>query len=409
MDDFRYSGFWISKDRLKDYTENTVEEKKYTGKRRQYYNSNIMLTTSIIRCIAGGEVEFNVKDTELCNLLEDMIIKCGTDDNGVYTAEAHQAMQKLCVMRGMAPNAIKLRDKTNSSIWERASTKIKGFFGWGKKKEAPTVEQKIDPVVEKKTTTKPSVDKKANSENKSEVIQPRPQTANTSKRDNVIKTLAGTASVALMGLSFFALMSLRGCDAEKQDKTQAQPNTKTQTYTQKTITDTLNIQPVVKPMTPAARPTPEQMVKPVINPHQAEEIAKINACCNSSLNILIGEQAREKLYAQVRRQVERGIFQIPNGMSVERVAHAITMSRIYEGKSVIIDALNATQKLTPSQQAAFADHIEGIGVNGVKLQKRMAAKQKLSSHSKYDQASKAMKKTHAKNLKELRQMRGHNR
>ncbi len=405
MDDFRYSGFWISKDRLKDYTENTVEEKKYTGKRRKYYNSNIMLTTSIIRCIAGGEVEFNVKDTELCNLLEDMIIKCGTDDNGVYTPEAHQAMQKLCVMRGMAPNAIKLLDKTNSSIWERTSNKIKGFFGWGKKKEESATQEKTKQQIQVKAQPQTKV---KSPEKIAPQTTPAQQPTQTT-REKFNRTLAGTASVALMGVAFFALMGMRGCDTEKQNKTQAQPNTKTQAYTQKTVTDKLNIQPVVKQATPEAQPTPEKMVTPAVTQDQAREIAKINACCNSSLNILIGEQAREKLYAQVRRQVERGIFQIPSGMSVERVAHAITMSRIYEGKSVILDALNATQKLTPAQQVAFADHIDSIGVNGVGLQKRMATKQKLSSHSKYDRASKAMKTTHAKNLKELRQMRGHNR
>ena len=93
-------------------------------------------------------------------------------------------------------------------------------------------------------------------------------------------------------------------------------------------------------------------------------------------------------------------------MSVQRVAHAMVMSRIYEGKSVILDALNTDKQLTDAQQSAFEEHINGIGIRGEKLQQRMSKKQKLSSHSKFDRSSYAKQQAHIKNLKQLRQMRG---
>ncbi len=125
----------------------------------------------------------------------------------------------------------------------------------------------------------------------------------------------------------------------------------------------------------------------------------------SALDILIGKEKAANLCRTVQSQIDAGIFVAPNGMSAQQIAHAATMSRIYEGKSIVLDALQSKTKLTPAQQAAFEQHIDSIGDMGVKLQQRMAAKQKLSSHSKYDQASKQLQKLHQKNLKYLKQMK----
>ena len=130
---------------------------------------------------------------------------------------------------------------------------------------------------------------------------------------------------------------------------------------------------------------------------------KLTAASRSALNILIGNENAQKLCDDVRSKIDAGIFQLPDGMSIERVAHAMQMSRIYEGHSIILDALNSDVKLTDVQQKAFNDHIANIGDLGVKIQKRMAAKHKLSRNSRYEQADKSLRAAHIKNLKQLKQ------
>lgn len=135
--------------------------------------------------------------------------------------------------------------------------------------------------------------------------------------------------------------------------------------------------------------------------YQSEEMKNINAYCENALNIIIGEKAYLELYKKIKHQVNNQIFEIPEGMSIERIAHAATMSRIYEGKSIVLDALETKVKLTPDQQKMFESHIEGIGVRGEKLQKRMSEKQTLSNHSRFDQASHSAQQKHVKNLQKL--------
>ena len=134
---------------------------------------------------------------------------------------------------------------------------------------------------------------------------------------------------------------------------------------------------------------------------QSEEMKNINAYCENALNIIIGEQAYLELYKKIKHQVLHKRFKIPEGMSIERIAHAATMSRIYEGKSIVLDALETKVNLTPDQQKMFESHIESIGVRGEKLQKRMSEKQTLSNHSRFDQASHSAQQKHVKNLQKL--------
>lgn len=134
---------------------------------------------------------------------------------------------------------------------------------------------------------------------------------------------------------------------------------------------------------------------------QSEEMKNINAYCENALNIIIGEQAYLELYKKIKHQVLHKRFKIPEGMSIERIAHAATMSRIYEGKSIVLDALETKVNLTPDQQKMFESHIEGIGVRGEKLQKRMSEKQTLSNHSRFDKASHSAQQKHVKNLQKL--------
>jgi len=125
------------------------------------------------------------------------------------------------------------------------------------------------------------------------------------------------------------------------------------------------------------------------------------------LDILKGTEGAQKLCDEVRAKFDAGIFKLPEGMSIERVAHAMEMSRVYEGHSIILDALKSDVKLTDAQQKAFNDHIASIGDLGVKLQKRMAEKHKLSHYSHYNKANKSLRAAHAKNLKQLKQAKKH--
>lgn len=154
---------------------------------------------------------------------------------------------------------------------------------------------------------------------------------------------------------------------------------------------------------------PSGTTKPNIGPTESNTTtdaiaAQITKSSKSALDILLGAQKANELCHEVQSQIDAGIFAAPKGMSVERIAHAMTMSRIYEGRSIILDALKAKTKLTPADQAAFEQHIAEIGDMGTGLQKRMAEKHKLSTYSKFDNASKQLQKLHIQNLKTLKRM-----
>lgn len=150
--------------------------------------------------------------------------------------------------------------------------------------------------------------------------------------------------------------------------------------------------------------------KQIAQTTEDQELANaVTKASRTALDILIGIERAQKLCDKVEAQVKDGIFTLPEGMSVERVAHAMEMSRIYEGNSVILDALKSNVKLTAEQQQAFDDHIASIGDLGVKLQQRMASQHKLNNHSRYDKAAKNLQMAHAKNLKQLRQIKNRTR
>lgn len=421
--DFKYSVFWLSKPDLIEYIKNFD---RLSGDAYASAYSISQLLDCIIENIAAGNIEFNTKDVELCDILEELVVKAGKQQDGTYTQTARQAMRKLCTMQGKQPDAVQLYDTEKKSWWKKATGKVKSFFGFNKKSEEKT--QNPEQIVETTpNTVKPTPDKV---ETTPDTVEPVPDTTENplhsvqvpqkttvephnavkdkNSRDSNLLRTAVVSGAIIVGLGLIGIAKAHQ-DRSQQTNQNLEPkkekteNTKSnlnlsfsswQSVDSKISSWPQSLQSIVKKKTTEEQKTTDA------------EIAKINACCNSSLNILIGEKARNKLYTQIRNQVKNGIFQIPGNMSVERVAHAITMSRIYEGKSIILDALNSKQKLTQEQQKAFVNHIESIGVNGVGLQKRMAAKQKLSSHSKYDTASKSLKVTHAKNLKQLRQMRG---
>lgn len=449
--DFKYSVFWLSKPDLIEYIKNFD---RLSGDAYASAYSISQLLDCIIENIAAGNVEFNTKDVELCDILEELVVKAGKQQDGTYTQTARQAMRKLCTMQGKQPDAVQLYDTEKKSWWKKATGKVKSFFGFNKKSEEKTQnpEQIVEPTPDMVKPTPDTVEPMPDTvettpdtvEPIPDMVEPVPDTVKAtpdtvepvpdttenplhsvqvpqkttvephnavkdknSRDSNLLRTAVVSGAIivglGLIGIAKAHLERSQQTNQNLEPKKEKTENTKSnlnlsfsswQSVDSKISSWPQSLQSIVKKKTTEEQKTTDA------------EIAKINACCNSSLNILIGEKARNKLYTQIRNQVKNGIFQIPGNMSVERVAHAITMSRIYEGKSIILDALNSKQKLTQEQQKAFVNHIESIGVNGVGLQKRMAAKQKLSSHSKYDTASKSLKVTHAKNLKQLRQMRG---
>ncbi len=351
--DLKYFSFSISNENLRDYIDNTVQERKFLRwhKNNGAYEFNI--TNSIIKAVAANQIEINPKNTETLNLLEELIKKCGYGQDGEYLDYAHTAMQNLCKIRGQKPDAITLYDHTMSGKLKQGRDKIKSFFGFKSKK------------------------------------QPAPQPKSN-------KSLVGTA---IAGVALLALTTmLTGEKVADNKQPEKEPTKKENMYAMKS--------------NQVAQPIQEKTIEnqtSIAKTETSAELQSINNFCDSSLEILMGAEKRDSLYNKIQNQVERGIFKIPAGMSVQRIAHAMEMSRVYEGHSVILDALNAETQLTEQQQEAFASHIDGIGIRGEKLQQRMAEKHKLSSYSRFDNASKSQQVKHIKNLKQLRQMRARTR
>ena len=390
--DFMYSGFGVSRANIRNYIDDLP---MYWGPRQQDAYA-IGLVTSMIHCIARNNVKFDPSDNELCDLLEELIKKGGHNGSGVYSAEAARAMYNLCEARGKNPAEYELHDRTVPGLFERAKSKIKKVFSFGKKSQPAPV--RVHSGHHKKTW---------------------------------LYTIlgAGVLGVASLGLKK---------DFAHRGDTAPVPTFKTVSVSDSVshkATATYNLNDATRLVSHVSPAAPQVKSAPIAHAHQSVKApahaaprmtatprpasahvtksavatdslsVRLTRASKSALDILLGTKGAADLCAQVQSQINSGIFAAPNGMSAERIAHAMTMSRIYEGKSVILDALNAKTKLTSAQQAAFNQHIAEIGDMGRGIQQRMAAKHNLSHHSKYDTASKTLKNAHIKNLKQLKQLR----
>lgn len=356
---FRYANFDITKEALESYIE---DASAYNKKSRKHHYANSSVTNSIIELFALGDIEFDTSDREMCQLAERLIVECGRDYTGKYTQDAYDAMKRLCAMRGVEFDASILGDKKSSA--SKFANKIKSWF----------------------THTKEKIKTNYN-ENK------------TSWHKIIANTTAMLGVDVLVGLGIG--ITIKSCQDKREQDDKKEYKTEYNITTNMALNQPTTIAwPGLKITKPVTKPT---------TPELSEHAIKVREYCTSALDIVIGKNARQKLCAEIRNQVDLGIFKIPNDMSVERVAHAMTMSRIYEGKSIILDALKSYNKLTDAQQAEFENYIKEVGERGEKIQKRAAKKQTLTNYSKYDQASKKMQKTHAKNLHELHKMRGYTR
>ncbi len=407
--DFTYCGFSVSRYNLIDYIANLEPRSavsKWGRQRNRYYSTGIV--ESMIHAMAVGNVQFNVRDRELCTLLEQMIVKGGYNADGVYSDEAHAAIRRLYQMQGKNPDECALYDKNISGRFGKAKSKLKSIFGFGKK--AP---QDSSRTAEAATPAQPAPvpNSQPRAQQSGDATSPAPQPQAKSKKRWVPFAAITTGVITMVAVMF----SGAGRHAANQDgnSSQAVPEFKTVNVgdTAHNITQVYNLSDGVyggigiRPFAGAQQSVAQPRDSAVNTVATDSASVQLTRTSKSALNILLGEKKADTLCHQVQSQMDAGIFTAPRGMSAERIAHAMTMSRIYEGKSVILDALNSNVALTPAQQAAFNQHIDEIGDMGVGIQKRMASKHKLSTHSKYDHASRTQQKVHIKNLKQLKQFR----
>lgn len=416
--DFTYSGFSVSRHNIRAYLKNMKQCRRasiWGGS--GYFSSGETILQSMISSIADNNYSFDTHDTEMCELVEEMIKKAGRNANGVYSDNAHQAMRNICIAMGKNPDEHVLFDKTVKGRMDKASSKIKKLFGFGKVKETkqahepePDFESLQEYVMEPTDSLREynlepeayrATDNAAASMKEKNSDAPQNTETKTSKK-SFKKKFMYTITATVAGLAAIGAGLLMSSDTSKNvhdashDKA---PTFKTVTMpdAKHTVTQAYNLTDGVKKphvATQAKNKTATDSVS-----------AQLTRTSKSSLDILLGEKEANDLCRRVQQKIDAGIFAAPRGMSAERIAHAITMSRIYEGNSVVLDAMNAQTKLTPAQQAAFEQHIDEIGDMGVKLQKRMAKKQKLSKHSRFNKAPKTLRQMHIKNLQQLQQMR----
>ena len=363
--------------------------------------------------------------------------------NGTYSDEARTAMRVLCLYCGFPADSIVLTDHAPMGRIGRLKQRIGKWFGAEEPRDAQ--EDKIDQLfatgsqqksLVKQDTLTDEIEKHRKEEEQKRIVaeekaQKRAENTNSTvpvimpmvpkkaKRDWFAKISATFTGVIALG----AAMLFSADNSEKAVATNQINNDKIPTF--KTIdmaqsvhynnVATYNIIDSIQKQKSNLDSVMQYRkisvkVKKSSNVAKSQDVAvAITRASRSALNILIGTKQAQKLCDNIQSKVDSGIFQLPEGMSVERVAHAMQMSRVYEGHSVILDALNSNVKLTLEQQRAFNEHIASIGDLGVKLQKRMASKHNLSKHSRYDNAKKTLKMAHAKNLKQLRQMRSYMR
>ena len=116
---------------------------------------------------------------------------------------------------------------------------------------------------------------------------------------------------------------------------------------------------------------------------------------------LKGASNRTKYYNDIQKQIDQGIFKLDNGISLPHFAHALYVSRIYERNSIIQHAATAQKPLTAEQQMLLTQYIKEIGKKGEKLQARSIAKYGFRKTNDFEQAPKALRELHLRNLRQV--------
>lgn len=457
---FKYASFSLSEYSLKEYIQNAIEGKKYSKNPYGSYDCSNSVVDSIISCIASQDFSFDKGNKRIFKALY-MMLRDYACDNGTYSKETHAAMRMLCVYCGFAPDSIVLTDRAPMGRMARLKQRIGKWFGAeeprdaqedkidqlfaaGSQQKNPAKQDTLDDEIEKRRAELHSRQEKAEQKRiaeaqkivkdaKSNTAVIVPMLPKKTKRGLFAKISATiTGFVALGAGLLFSADNSAGATATTQ------PNEKVPTFKTVDVAKSVHYDSVVtynmidsiqkqksnldsvmqyrkisvkaKKLAKVTKSQHGTSVKQTVQAPKSQDTAvAITRASRSALNILIGTKQAQKLCDNIQSKVDSGIFKLPEGMSVERVAHAMQMSRIYEGHSVILDALKSDVKLTVEQQRAFNEHIASIGDLGVKLQKRMSAKYNLSKHSRYDKAKKTLRMAHAKNLKQLKQMKNYMR
>lgn len=420
--DFKYNGFPICTEALESYVKEAGHFKQEYQTKQNQYNHTLGVVDSILASILSDDFDFNPNNKKIFKLLYIMLRDCG-HENGKYSDDARCALKKLLRFCGFSENAIELTDKKPLGRFEKIKSKIGGWFGAKTKKDSnedaidrmfATKGQnthrsqpvKVEPKVVPLTPRVEKIDKQ----------EAQPAFDSTKQKNNHSKfKISGLSKVSKFAAAFtggLVVTSMLFADGANKNDTDADINTDSVkalnisapiATTQYKSVATYNLIDSIKAnkweFTPKTNSKTENEYKPATD----SVSVKLTASSRSALNILMGTEKAQKLCDDVKAKFEAGIFKLPEGMSIERVAHAMQMSRIYEGNSIILYALNSDVKLTDAQQKAFNKHIADIGDLGIGLQKRMAAKHKLSNYNHYQHAKKSLREAHAKNLKQLKQ------
>ena len=420
--DFKYSEFPIDTKTLESYINEASHFKQKHPKEPNQYNHTLGIVDSITTCILSDKFDFNPNNKRIFKLLYTMLRDCG-HENGKYSDDARRALQKLLKFCGFSENAIELTDQKPLGRFEKIKRKISGWFGSNTEKDPnediidrlfATKEQhinrsqpvKVAPTVVPLTPRVEKTDKK----------EAEPALDSTEQKNNHSKfNFASSSTISKFAAAFtggIIITSMLFADGAKEKNTDAGINTASikslnmsapiATTHYESVT-TYNWGDTIKTKQFGLTQKTDSITQNKYKPATDSVSVKLTAASRSALDILMGTEKAQKLCDDVKTKFNAGIFELPEGMSIERVAHAMQMSRIYEGNSIILYALNSDVKLTNAQQKAFNKHIADIGDLGVKLQKRMAAKHKLSNHNHYKHAKKSLREAHAKNLKQLKQ------
>ena len=118
----------------------------------------------------------------------------------------------------------------------------------------------------------------------------------------------------------------------------------------------------------------------------------------------------QQLYNKVSEQQSKGIFQMPENISVERFAYTHLIYKAYGMVSPLEQALNGDKALSAAQQKQISEAINIAGENGYgvkRLAQSIAAKhgRKLGNHSAFRDASKKMQTQYVSNLKQVRDLK----
>lgn len=458
--DFRYACFSLSAYTLENYIKDAIVSKKLVKNPYDSYGHSNGIIDDIISCIASQDFKFKANNKRVFKLLYKML-RDYAHDNGIYSDKARKALRVLCLRCGFAADSLVLTDHAPMGRMARFKQKFCKWFGDDKPRDEQEdkIDQLFDMVSQQNNKTLISeneraaelqrmqeedqariaeaqrmreeaarraqeVHAKGQTENAQEGTEKKTRTPAPRSKKTLVAAIGATITgVALLGASMlFGAHGPAGASIQDNDKApmfktiDAMPVAHYKLVATYNVFDSVQKQksnldsvlqyrvPTTKMFAQAKEMSDSLKPQQPMAENQTAAVALTKAS-RSALNILIGTKRAQKLCDNVQSKVDAGIFKLPDGMSVERVAHAMQMSRVYEGRSVILDALNSNEKLTDEQQRAFDNHIASIGDLGVKLQKRIAAKRNLNKYSRYDNANETLRMAHAKNLEQLRQIR----